>query len=76
MAKEPICLYRCENKPCGFEWNGYRIMPEVNDDEDVVGYRKESGPGMTVCPKCKGEQIEWVNFLNWEAWAKKKGGSR
>lgn len=77
MKKEPICQYRCLDKSpvktCGFEWDGYRMMPEVDKNEDVVGYRKESGPGMTVCPKCKAEQVEWVNFEEWEKWAKKEG---
>lgn len=49
------CVYKC--KKCEFEWEAYRIMLD-NYGNSI----RLKGPGMTVCPKCYHEKVEWLNY--------------
>lgn len=65
------CKFQC--KACKFKWKGYRFEPA----KDVTGktiYNRKKGPGMTVCPKCKHEVIDWVNYEDFAVWYRKNIG--
>jgi len=57
----PACIYKC--KKCKFEWEAYRIL--LDKYKNPIEFE---GPGMTVCPKCHNEEIEWLNYKKFKDW--------
>jgi hypothetical protein len=53
--------YRCVS--CSFEWEGYRVLKDL----DTGKVRRFQDPpmrgGMTECPKCLNLYVEWMNAL-------------
>lgn len=67
-----ICNYKCWQ--CNFKWKGYRVIPVMDQDYNVLQYMREKGPGMTLCPECKRDKVTWTNYERFAKWIEKTGG--
>ena len=65
--KWKLSKYKC--RECGFQWEGYRKDPGTGR------IAKESGgAGMTLCPKCDHNYIDWLNYESYASWYRDKIG--
>lgn len=65
------CKFQC--RACQFKWKGYRIVRE-KDVAGKVTYARRKGPGPTVCPKCKHDSINWINYEDFAIWYRRNVG--
>ena len=40
---------------------------------DKCGYKWNSNPKQTICPKCNHLYVEWLNYKEWRTWADTQG---
>lgn len=51
---------------CDARWEGYTVSEVDGEKHGLPPWKwyvgSEGGPGMTVCPVCHYEYVEWVNY--------------